>query len=357
MGDLDPVQGVQRISELVRQWFPAAFETGTPPLPPAPDFQHMFLGLCTLADWIGSNQGWFPFCDQLDSQYMDRARSIAENASRKVVLDLSGQRAALASEGPDFSSLFQFSPNAIQQAAVDDTPLNQHLAIIESETGSGKTEAALWRYAQIYREGLVDGLYFALPTRSAAAQLQRGVKSFVGKLFPTGHTPPVVLAVPGYDADSIALEYNSHSAGHREGEERPWASEGPKGYSASQIAVGTVDQAMMAALKVRHAHMRAACLARNLLVVDEVHASDTSMRRILKALLDSHLSVGGYALLMSATLGSVVRIYWLSNRPRIIDDAPALDEAIAAPYPAISVRSSGNTPRGRAKTIGRRRSP
>ena len=36
-------------------------------------------------------------------------------------------------------------------------------------------------------------------------------------------------------------------------------------------AVGTVDQAMMGALKVRHAHMRAACLARNLLVVDEVH--------------------------------------------------------------------------------------
>ncbi len=360
VGDLDPVQGVQRISELVRQWFPAAFETGTPPLPPAPDFQHMFLGLCTLADWIGSNQEWFPFCDQPDSQYMDRARSIAEYAIRKVGLDLSGQRAAVASEGPDFSSLFQFSPNAIQRAAVDDTPLNEQLAIIESETGSGKTEAALWRFAHMYREGLVDGLYFALPTRSAAAQLHRRVKSFVENLFPAGHTPPVVLAVPGYDveedADSIALEYNSHSAGHREGEERPWASEGPKRYLASQIAVGTVDQAMMAALRVRHAHMRAACLARNLLVVDEVHASDTYMRRILRALLDSHVSVGGYALLMSATLGSVARTYWLSNRPRSIDDAPTLDEAIAAPYPAISVRSSGNAPRGtgendRQKTV------
>ena len=52
----------------------------------------------------------------------------------------------------------------------------------------------------------------------------------------------------------------------------------------SQIAVGTVDQAMMGALKVRHGHMRAACLARNLLVVDEVHASDTYMRAIIEAL-------------------------------------------------------------------------
>ncbi len=98
---------------------------------------------------------WFPFYDQPDGQYMDRARSIAEYAIRKVGLDLSGQRAALASEGPGFSSLFQFSPDAIQQAAVDDTPLNERLAIIESETGSGKTEAALWRFAHMYCEGLV----------------------------------------------------------------------------------------------------------------------------------------------------------------------------------------------------------
>ena len=51
----------------------------------------------------------------------------------------------------------------------------------------------------------------------------------------------------------------------------------------------------MAALKVRHSHMRAACLSRNLLVVDEVHASDPYMRRILKALLDTHLGTGGHA--------------------------------------------------------------
>ncbi len=40
-----------------------------------------------------------------------------------------------------------------------------------SETGSGKTEAALWRFAEMYAEGLVDGMYFALPTRAAAVQI------------------------------------------------------------------------------------------------------------------------------------------------------------------------------------------
>ena len=102
-----------------------------------------------------------------------------------------------------------------------------------------------------------------------------------------------------------------------------WAAESSKRFLASQIAVGTVDQAMMGALKVRHGHMRAACLARNLLVVDEVHASDAYMRAIIEALLDAHTAGGGYALLMSATLGSAARHSLLSRGPREDSRRPA----------------------------------
>ena len=38
--------------------------------------------------------------------------------------------------------------------------------------------------------------------------------------------------------------------------------------------MGTVDQAMLAGLMAKHAHMRGSALSRSLLVVDEVHASD-----------------------------------------------------------------------------------
>ena len=58
----------------------------------------------------------------------------------------------------------------------------------------------------------------------------------------------------------------------------------------------------------RHAHLRAAGLSRNLLVVDEVSASDAYIRHILKALLGA----GGYALPISAALGSVARYQRLS---------------------------------------------
>ena len=117
--------------------------------------------------------------------------------------------------------------------------------------------------------------------------------------------------------------------------ERPWASRNPKRYLAAQIAVGTVDQAMMGALQVRNAHMRAACLARNLLVVDEVHASDAYMSVVLEALLDAHVGAGGYALLMSATLGSAARHGWLHHGKRA-GDGPTLDKAIDVAYPAVS---------------------
>ncbi len=57
-------------------------------------------------------------------------------------------------------------------------------------------------------------------------------------------------------------------------------------------SVGSIDQALLGAIRVKHAHMRAAMLMRHLLVVDEVHASDAFMRRILMNLLRDHLAAG-----------------------------------------------------------------
>ena len=346
-GDLDPEACVRRIGRLARQWFPAAFVSKAPPLPYAPAFQHQFLGLCSLADWIGSNEAWFPFRADPDDDYMEEARRSARSAVGAIGLDLSQQRSQ-GTEAPGFDSLFPHigePHNAIQRAAALDAPLGERLVIVESETGSGKTEATLWRFARMYEAGLVDGLYFALPTRAAAVQIHGRIKRFIASLFPDQHRPPVVLAVPGYepdeDAQEAALQWYKVWWDRHYDNERPWASENPKRYLAAQIAVGTVDQAMMGALKVKHAHMRAACLARNLLVVDEVHASDTYMSAVLEALLGAHLDAGGYALLMSATLGSVARRRWLSVGSSGLNDAPSMNEAIHAPYPAVSTITPG----------------
>jgi CRISPR-associated endonuclease/helicase Cas3 len=121
--------------------------------------------------------------------------------------------------------------------------------------------------------------------------------------------------------------------------ERRWAAEGPKRYLAATLAVGTVDQALLGALQIKHAHLRQAMLSRNLLVVDEVHASDAYMTALLDQLLRAHVACGGHALLLSATLGATARARFLSvgatGRRAAV---PALAEAQALPYPAISTR-------------------
>lgn len=350
-GDLNPQRCVERIAQLVRKWFPAAFAPEAPPLPSPPEFQHAFLGLCTLADWIGSDKNRFPFSDEQQENYIDLARARAAKSIRAIGLDIEKQREAFQ-DVPEFSRLFGLggaaSPNSIQKQAALATPLDERLAIVESETGSGKTEAALWRFARMYEQGLVDGIYFALPTRAAASQMHERIKRFAGSLFLGPAAPEPLLAVPGYlragDAGGKLLhDYQVWWDDHPDDatRNRRWAAESAKRYLAAQIAVGTVDQAMMAALRVKHSHMRAACLSRNLLVVDEVHASDPYMRTILEALLDAHFNAGGYALLMSATLGSVARRRWLLGNRRARAETCTLESAIKAPYPAVSTASGG----------------
>ena len=195
---LDPERCVRLVGRLVRRWFEAAWKLDAPPLPSEPAFQHMFLGLCTLADWIGSNEEWFPFCAYRDGNYISTARKRARAAVSRIGLDVSLQRDSMRSRRPKFTRLFKFEPNSVQQRAAMDMSPDERLVIMESETGSGKTEAALWRFANMYNERLVDGLYFALPTRAAASQLHCRVAQFADRMFPEEHRPEVVLAVPGY---------------------------------------------------------------------------------------------------------------------------------------------------------------
>ncbi|MDG5975727.1 CRISPR-associated helicase Cas3 [Hydrogenophaga taeniospiralis CCUG 15921] len=231
------------------------------------------------------------------------------------------------------------------QLAAADLSLGD-IVVLEAETGSGKTEAALWRFLKLFEAGKVDSLYFALPTRVAATQLYQRVLALVTRLWPID-APVVVRALPGYEAaddqEKISLPDfkvqwpdvpDDYKANQR------WVAESPKRFLAATIAVGTIDQALLGALKVKHAHMRHALLARSLLVVDEVHASDAYMTVLLEKLLQAHIKAGGHAILLSATLGAVARTRYLNIGNKKKHAPPSLADACAAAYPALSFRDS-----------------
>lgn len=353
-GDYDPIAELVALRAAADRQFPAVSSEGVPPLSLPPRLIHALAGLVMLADWIASSD-WqaSPAASDLDAWASARLRTIG--------LDPAPLRSQLTAALPDFERAFGFAPRAAQRAFAE---AEGPLAILESETGSGKTEAALWRFVTRFAAGAVDGLYFALPTRTAAVQLHQRVEDLVARLWPDD-PPPVVLAVPGYleDGGPGSLPNATDLLDAAEGDARiapTWAGEHPKRYFAATISVGTIDQALLAVLRVKHAHLRAAALMRHMLVIDEVHASDAYMSRVVATLVADHLAAGGEAALLSATLGSVARqrlaaAPWCRNAADLVP--PTLDEAIGAPYPAVTA-TTGRVVRvlpcrhdGRSKTV------
>ena len=337
----DPFAALAPLGRALPEWFPAAFGDPGPDLPDPPAFQHAFAGLVTLADWIGSNADLFPLADE-GAGRMARSRLWAQSALRRLGLSVEDRRVAVDARPVDFGDVFRddggtaYRPTPLQ-AAMADLGLGL-LLVVEDATGAGKTEAALWRFRTLFRAGLVDGLYFALPTRVAAAQLYRRVERFVEALFMEGDRPAVVQAVPGYlragDATGRLIDrFQVLWDDDPDADQRlaRWAAESPRQYLAGQIAVGTIDQVLISGLRAKHAPVRSAALLRHLLVVDELHASDVYMHDVLRPALQHHLAAGGHALLMSATLGSAVRHSYLT--PQAPRPDPVTAEAVA--YPAL----------------------
>jgi CRISPR-associated endonuclease/helicase Cas3 len=347
--DSVPFNGIRNVADKAASWFPDAFSSHEGGLfPSKPDLQHAFSGLVMLADWLASDEKFFPFSNENDGDRFVFAQERAKLVCEKIFLNPIRAVNALGPNLPGFTDIFGFPPRGVQIAAEDIVmPEKGTVIIIEAETGSGKTEAAFRHFLRLFHARKVDGMYFALPTRTAATQIHSRILKYVKTAF-SENAPPVTLAVPGYlRTDNIVGErlapfevlWNDNDK--ERFRYRGWAAERPKRYLAGSIVIGTIDQVLLSALTVTHAHMRATALFRHLLVVDEVHASDPYMRRILSEVIQRHTSAGGHSLLMSATLGSELREKLLNKHEYI-----SLESAVKLPYPSIWDNSQGTTPKG-----------
>jgi len=352
----DPAAELAAIGAAAERLFQTAFGDGPRFRLPAA-LQHLFTGLLTLADQVGSMERFFP----MGRSDLNRKVTLLRARTAITAIGLSG--ASLREKLNDLSDeqLFGWSGDAKLRPAqrlIRDLPTDIRLLLLEAETGSGKTEAALLRFRTLLEAGSVDSLYFAVPTRTAAVQLHRRVDLATRRLFGT----EAVLAVPGMLTSGAAsgtplpgFRVRWDDQPERAVAEARWSAETGRRYVAAPVAVGTVDQALLSGLGARWAHMRGAGLSRSLLVVDEVHASDAYMTSLLKGALDAHLRLGGHALLMSATLGSAARSRLLGTAVR--------DRNPDAPYPALSWAERGAAhhlpvpDRGRPKRVLMRASP
>ena len=196
------------------------------------------------------------------------------------------------------------------------------LAFLEDLTGSGKTEAALILAQRLIAHGKASGVYWALPTQATANALYQRLSRSYRRLFADGDTiPSLALAHASTDLQkdyqaSIFKEGLTEAAGHTEldygsddentasAQCAEWLATDRRRSLLADIGVGTVDQALLAALPVKFQSLRLAALSDRVLVVDEAHSYDAYTTRLLKQLLAFHAALGGSAIVLSATLTS-----------------------------------------------------
>ncbi|MGR3639867.1 CRISPR-associated helicase Cas3' [Alterinioella nitratireducens] len=281
-------------------------------------------GLIAVADWIGSNPDFFPpFAEEIAPQdYLERARFLATNAVRLAGLDC---------PAPACSPILppEWSPRPMQRAAKDiDLPDEPTLVLIEDETGSGKTEAALILAQRMMQAGKGHGLFFALPTMATANAMFDRAADLVSRMF---ETPPSLALAHGRARlsrrfrDLVRAERSQAMPACTE-----WLADDRRRALLANIGVGTVDQALLSALPVRHAMLRHYALSGKILVVDEVHEmGDPYMTEELCHLLRLHRRMNGSAILMTATMPVELR--------RQLCEAFGCAPPETRAYPALSI--------------------
>ncbi|MFA7425055.1 MAG: CRISPR-associated helicase Cas3' [Desulfosarcinaceae bacterium] len=290
------------------------FSTGSAPEKQnlsGPEFM-LLAGLTSFADWIGSNVEWFPFgtvenCADLKDWFAKR-RKLADHA-----LDGLGwqKRDPLSKKLESFESVFGFTPRPLQKAMETILPRVTAPAIllVEAPMGEGKTEAAFLAHMALQRRFGHRGLYVALPTKATGNAMFERTLHFLTAQGRGRNLDIQLLHGASMLNDSFQ---NLRLAGIHGSESRSeiraaeWFTH-KKRALLSEYGVGTVDQALLPILPVRHNFVRLWGLANRVVVFDEIHAYDAYTGTLLIYLLRWLLALGSSVVLLSATLPPIIR--------------------------------------------------
>ncbi len=300
-----------------RELFSELFTILKPSNPPSkkalsgPDFM-LVSGLTSFTDWIGSNEEWFPFgnpgdCEDLVAWYQHR-QICANNALNAMGW---GYRAALCPVQKTFQQVFAFPPRPLQQAVADavDGIQGPSILLIEAPMGEGKTEAAFYAHLELQRRFDHRGLYIALPTKATGNAMFTRTLKFLhdqgsGRQLDLQLLHGGALLNDAFQEMKVSGIYDSETGGEiRAGE---WFTN-KKRALLSDYGVGTVDQALLPILPVRHHFVRLWGLANRVIVFDEIHAYDAYTGTLLAHLLRWLVALGSSVVLLSATLSPTLR--------------------------------------------------
>lgn len=240
-------------------------------------------GLTSVADWIGSGE----YFEDPDKNWEDNIC---------LALDKAGFIPPLIKRGMTFSSVFSgFKPYPAQEKliALADSP---GVYVLEAPMGHGKTEAALYAAYQLLDRHQATGIYFALPTQLTSNKIYGRFNAFLDKILVPEcyHRQALLLHGTAWLLENTDMGKEGRPGG-------AWFNTNKRGLLAP-FAVGTIDQALMAVMNVRHGFVRAFGLAGKVVILDEVHTYDIYTGTILDALVNMLRNLECTVIILSATL-------------------------------------------------------
>jgi CRISPR-associated endonuclease/helicase Cas3 len=306
----------------------------------------LLTGFTILCDWLASDARHFPLSPDMSLEaYCVHSRQRAW----EVVHEAGFLQHTLSLAIPRFKALFPaYVPPRPLQAAVDQVPetllRKPCLAIIEAPTGEGKTEAA-WALAHriACATGQTDEMYYALPTMATSNQMFARMQRYLREHLRLPTSIKLVHGQAHLIEDDLRIEPTDEGDSVDQRALLEWFAPLKRSLLAP-FGVGTVDQAELAALNVRHGMLRLIGLAGKVVIFDEVHAYDIYMTCVVERLLSWLSVLGSSVILLSATLplqrrNQLARAYGCTLHPL---------EALGDAYPILYV---GNQDAGYATPI------
>jgi len=314
-------------------------------------FLMLLAGFASVADWFGSQSevySFHPVSNFSDAQnYLAMLRG-SGRAERQLCE--AGLLSQFDHQQHDFASLFSFEhPHPLQRRAEQvpfgDAP-GSEMVVVEAPMGMGKTEIALYLAARAIGSGHAGGIYFALPTQASSNALFERVEKFAGKIVMEGGEISLALAHGGrrfYEPYRQLLEQFERSreriGAYRDVLAAPSEVIAPAWMQSSKrtllaaVGVGTIDQAMLGAIAVKHAFVRLFALAGKVVIFDEIHAYDAYMNELIFHLLRWLNVLGAKVILLSATLPRTLRTRLLETFGTVSSGNAGAPED--DPYPQI----------------------
>ncbi|MGC1329032.1 CRISPR-associated helicase Cas3' [Pseudomonas sp.] len=258
----------------------------------SPEQARLLAGLTSVADWIGSGQ----YFENPDLPWQP---SIA------LALDEAGFNPPAYRQQLNFSDVFGFAPRAAQAQLIESVA-GPGVYVLEAPMGLGKTEAALYAAYGLLQQGKACGIYFALPTQLTSNKIYHRFNRFLQNVL-ADDCPQRALLL---HANAWLVETEMGEEGRPGG---AWFSQAKRGLLAP-FAVGTIDQALMAAMNVKHGFVRAFGLAGKVVILDEVHTYDAYTGTLLDSLVTLLRALHCTVIILSATLSRERRSRLLGTR-------------------------------------------